>query len=391
MTLSLYRILTGYVRFRMEGSGAERFLNAAAKFGAGIWDIKKKEHELYAAVPAGQYPFLRSCAKKTGVRLRITEKHGLPFQLHKLRRRKGVIFGAAAFVVVFYVLSLFVWSIGISGNTTLPADRILSAAEKCGLSAGVLKSEMDTKQIEQRMMLELPELSWVSLNTRGCSVVIELREKEKAPEIANPEDYCNLTASASGQVLRISTFAGESQVKVGDAVVQGQLLISGVVEDTQGNTTVKRASGIVVAQTERTLTAEIPLEQIVKEPTGEIIERSSLRIFGMLIPLTLSGTPEGDYCEEVSRTPWELNGVRLPISIDTEIWTGQKDRLVTYTMEQARQKAEEELAKQQEELPDGVTVLNVRSEDHSDSTVCRVTWVLTCEENIAVESKILVN
>ena len=53
----------------------------------------------------------------------------------------------------------------------------------------------------------------------------------------NQETPCNIKAAFSGQILRIEVYEGTAVAKVGEAVVEGQLLISGMVEDTNKNVT----------------------------------------------------------------------------------------------------------------------------------------------------------
>ena len=54
-------------------------------------------------------------------------------------------------------------------------------------------------------------------------------------------------------------------VQAGDAVTRDTLLISGVVESKTGPL-LRRSSGRVIAETSRTLTAEVPLEETLLLP-----------------------------------------------------------------------------------------------------------------------------
>ena len=83
--LRLIRFIRGYVHFRIFGKYPERFINLSLKKGIGIFDTDVKDGAIYASAVVSDYRCIRSVARKSGVKLRITEKHGLPFILYRFR------------------------------------------------------------------------------------------------------------------------------------------------------------------------------------------------------------------------------------------------------------------------------------------------------------------
>ena len=67
-------------------------------------------------VSVKDYRKLRPFARKTGTKIILLEKYGVPFFLHRFRKRKIFFGGMAACIVLVYVMSLFVWNIHIEGN-----------------------------------------------------------------------------------------------------------------------------------------------------------------------------------------------------------------------------------------------------------------------------------
>lgn len=389
VTEGLTRWLLGCVRFTASGGNPERFLNLAAHDGIRLWGMRKKDGILTASVNVRLYRALRPIARKCGMRLRMTRKRGIPFFLYRCRNRKGVFVGAALFAVIYYVLSLYVWTVDVHGNTVLDTADVLEAAEERGLYVGCLKDGFDPAGLSNELMLALPDVGWVSVNTMGCTASIELREKVKVPEIVDESAPGNVVASHAGQVLRMEIFGGEAAVKVGDAVTEGQLLIRGVVEDKEGNTSLKHAAGIVTAETRRTLTVEISERQTIWEPTGEVIWRCSTRIFGAQLPLTFVGVPQGQYRRETAKSPFVVGGVTLPVSIFTEKWSELAQQEVLLTEEEAQAAAAEELQKLEEETLAAAKIEHRDTEmSYQDGVYC-LTGKYVCEEDIAVETEIL--
>lgn len=165
------------------------------------------------------------------------------------------------------------------------------------------------------------------------------------PEMENQETPCNIKAAFSGQILRIEVYEGTAVAKVGEAVVEGQLLISGMVEDTNKNVTlIKHASGRVVASTTRRFEVSVPLQKEVTYTVGEPVMRKSMDLFGVRIPLSLTPQPDESYRKEAVRTKLEVNGNALPITWLEESWLKQEvraeERSETEALKVARDEAE---------------------------------------------------
>ena len=344
MIRELVRRLFGYVRFNASGGDFERFLSLCQKNGIRLWGIERIPGGFSCCVGTHAYPLLRGMRRKCGFRMKISEKHGLRFRLRPLFRRRGLLAGAALFWATVLFLSAHVWSIEVEGNETLSREEILSAAETLGLSKGMLKSRLDPALMREELMLALPKTAWVSVNTLGCTATVAVKEKTEKPPIVDQKTPCDVVARFDGQIVELESFGGKALVKVGDAVRRGELLISGRIEDESGETpALEHAAGRVTALVRIVLSARIPKEETVKIPTGEIRRRASMRLFGVEIPLSLRGKPQGDFERTVSRFPFRIGEAELPIEIFREEWAGRTEQTREVTAQQARRRAQEEL------------------------------------------------
>ncbi|HBC27099.1 MAG TPA: sporulation protein, partial [Ruminococcaceae bacterium] len=308
--------------------------------------------------------------------------------INRVTARKGMVAGAVAFFLILHVFSLYVWSVEVSGCKEIPQEQVIGAARELGLAPGSLKSGVDAEALQQQLMLKFPDVAWLSVNTRGSDVVIVLEEKKKNPEIVTENKVANIKAAESGQILRMEVYRGQAQVKVGDAVVKGQLLISGIVENADGNSQMVRASGRIVAATERSFTARIPLKQTVETDEGRRVVRRSIRVFGVELPLTLTAAPKGNFKREYRRE--NVRGVTgvLPVSLFTETWTERTTKEVALTEQQAREQAERNLSEMLKSLSD-TTILSSEKKGEVKDGAYVLTFTCKCEQNIAVESEIL--
>ena len=86
----IFRILIfyilGYLNIEVEGVFVERFINICKSKGILLWNVKmKKGVLLYANIGIKDYKNIRTIAKKTGTRVRIKKKCGIPFVLNRYK------------------------------------------------------------------------------------------------------------------------------------------------------------------------------------------------------------------------------------------------------------------------------------------------------------------
>lgn len=389
LSLNLTRWLIGSVRFSILGGSPERFFSLSARSGAYLWDIAGAP-DPGACVAARRYRYLRKNARRSGCRLRVRERHGLPFAIARTRRHPGLWVGGAAFLAVLFFLSMQIWCVSIVGCETVPAAQIEDALASSGLSQGAWRSGIAPEQLAQQMLLRFPQLRWMSINIDGCVAQVEVREKTEKPQIADQKTVCNIKAAATGQIVSMNVYAGTPMVHEGDAVVEGQLLVSGVVVSQTGGSTLLHASAEIVAETVRNVTVKVGLNRQRYEPTGQAVVRRNFDLLGVRLPLTLHTKPEGDYEVSYEKADVQLFGTVLPVGIYTERW--EKMRPVSYvlTRDQALSLAKEEIRSQVAAQMDSGSVLSEKIDEQwsSGTLVCAAT--LSCRENIAKESEIFI-
>ncbi len=386
MILWVVRWLVGYVQFEIIGADAQQFLTGASTRGYSLWNMKKARENCCSACIAGKdYRHLRQIAKKRRLRLKIKKRRGFPFLLRKWKqsRKYGLMIGAICAFALLCVFSTRVWVVNISGSTSLPVEEIRAAAAEFGLEVGTGKSSFDPLFVENELMLRFPALSWVTVNTWGSTVEIIVQDGDAKPEVEDPSEYSNVVAAKSGQIIRMDVYHGKALVKLGDGVAEGQLLVSGVQEFENGNVTFTGASAKIIARTRRQFAVSIPKEETCYEETGQILTRKSLHIFGIPIPLTAQGIPEGDYEKQSDRRSIRWNGVDLPLTIYEEVYRERSPYTAVISKEEALHRGEEALQEWMEQtLADGEILskdLVITEENNS----WNLAWNCICLENIA--------
>jgi sporulation protein YqfD len=389
-SLKLTRWLIGYVRFSVRGGSPERFYTACARSGAYLWDIASGR-KAGACVAARRYRLLRPCARRAGCRLKVRARRGLPFVLRRTRGHKGLWAGGAAFLLIVYLLSLHVWCVHVTGDSpAVSAAQVENALASAGLVRGVWKSSVDPKALAERIMLQFPDIRWMSVNLHGSAAEVVIQKKTAKPEITDLTSICNVKAAATGQILSMKVYTGSPAVKKGDAVVEGQLLVSAVVVDQLGGSTLTHASAEVIAETTHDLTVRVELKQKKTVPTGRTVYRRNLDLFGAQLPVTLCGKPRGSW--NVSREKYDVSlfGTPLPLGVYEERWDEIRTVDSTLTKEQARAQAKQETDRQVKQLLKNGKAVGTKTVERWEQNALVESVHLTCEENIAKESPIFI-
>ncbi|MBQ7725943.1 MAG: sporulation protein YqfD, partial [Clostridia bacterium] len=282
--LWFYRFISGFLELEISGDTTEQFLNLCARSGYIVWHVRRMKERLYCHILVRDFKRLRKRMRKSGARVHITAKVGLPFWTARYHRRWGIPVGAVLFFVILKLLSGFIWSIEVEGNLTVPTEEILDACRKTGVFEGAYAGGIDYKIAGQQLLLEMPDLAWAAINLEGCQVTVNVSET-KTP-IREETRPCNIKAKADGIITKIDVQRGDCVVKVGDAVSRGDLLISGLVEKG-GVITPVRAAGTITATTTREVTFSAPYRRANRIRTGKKKTRRVLQAFGVSAPLYL--------------------------------------------------------------------------------------------------------
>ncbi len=231
------RFIKGYLLIRITGRSPERFLNACSNKKIEIWGLQPKHYgyELYISIEG--FKNLKSIVKKTGTKVVIIKKFGLPFVLYQKRKRKGFFVGIIGCVFLLYVLTRFVWGIDIQGNQTYSDETLLEFLSKQQVKNGSLKSYIDCTKIVRSLREEYEDIIWVSAHIQGTKLVIRIKEnedvimKEHSETLKKEEkkEAYDLVADRDGQITDIVIRKGILQVKEGDYVQKGDVLVSGYV------------------------------------------------------------------------------------------------------------------------------------------------------------------
>lgn len=319
MFLALWNYLQGYVIIKVYGFSTERFINMASYRGIHIWDMNIEEGCVYIKVSLSDFKMLKECAKKTGCKFEIIKRYGFPFFVNRYRKRKILALGIPLFIVCIYILSSFLWKIDIYGNDRVSKTDILKILDDNGISAGVLKFNIDTKETAKKIIEEFPDISWASVSINGTELIVKVSETIEKTTIEDntPSD---IISSKDGIIEGIAVSSGTPIVKIGDVVYEGDTLVSGEIILKDGEEEVGKeytaSKGQVFAKVWYEFYNEVPLVYNENIYTGDNKTDIYITLNGVMFNII---TPKIEYKNYDTQLVYEkifsLGDYILPFSI----------------------------------------------------------------------------
>lgn len=386
--LNFLRWFNGYTEFSATGMFPERLLNLSTKSGIQLWGIKSDGDTLICRTKASHYRYLLPLARSCKLRLKHHTKVGLPFYIRKYRNRTGLAVGAVLFLVIGFVLSGFVWNIDIKSASDINYAELRTNLAELGLYEGARISSIDVTKLEQSLTLKSDNIAWVSVNITGSLVTVEVSPKIEKPKQEVSNQPSNIVAKSDGVITRLEVKDGVAQVKSGEAVVKGQMLVNGILEYEIGGYKIKHSDARIFAQTQKQISVTVPLNEKLTVKTDEVTEKKMMRILWFSSPITLCGTPPGECASKTKREHISIFDSFIPIEITTETWNGYTDKTIKHSEAEAKKIAKERLRlKEAFVLSD---VENYKASYRSTVKNGKLTLVGTyiCEEDISSQQPI---
>ena len=258
-----------------------------------------------------------SYADKCSCEIEILEIRGAPIFVKRLRGRYVLWAFPLVILMLITFASLFVWRIEIEGDVSVSDIEILNALERSGVYIGSFWPPFVSDNIRSRVLLEIPELKWISVSTFGSVVRVEVFERTPIPDILNEDERVKIVADTAGIIEEMRVLRGHSDLSRGEAVLPGDVLISGIAHGRHGPTGLIRAIGSVRARTWHEISAIMPLEYNEMVFTGQERTRFALIIGKNRINFFRgSGILDPGYDSIMINRVLEIDGLlTLPISI----------------------------------------------------------------------------
>ncbi len=286
--LHLIQYLKGYVCIKVWGYSPERFMNLCSNHDIFLWNIINCGDYYTMCITVNGFKRLRPIVRKTGTKVAIQKRSGLPFFVPKMKRRKIFLFGLLGSLIFWIWMSTFIWAVDLTGNYTITNDVFIDFLKANNVYVGMKHSKVDIETLEKKIREDFNIVTWTSAKINGTRLEIQIKENEvdtgntdkTIKKNDNPDQLKNqygsdLIAENDGVIVNMVTRKGVPQVAVQSEVKAGDILVAGSVPVFNEDLTIKRFqyyeadADIYIQRTFKDI-EEIPLTYEQKEFTGEI-------------------------------------------------------------------------------------------------------------------------
>lgn len=364
--LKFIKFFQGYLYVVIYGYSPERFLNLCSNQNIVLWELMPTDDGYSFCISLKAFRRLKPLLKKTGTRIRIQKRCGLPFLLFRYRKHRFFLFGIFCALAVLIAMSQFIWKVEITGNSFYSNQVLTEFLDESGVGYGVLKQKIDCSDIQTMLRKQFDDITWVSARISGTRLYLIIQERigQTTDTVADEEAPADLVSDCDGTVVSITTRRGTPQVAQGDKVKKGDLLVLGTVDIMDDNGE-KSGSHYCRADADVKIRTKLPYKNTFSrtyekmEETGKKRYQCTLKFHNYQFQLGRKAPGSDGWDKATDFYPIKVGeDFYLPAELYITRFEQYQKRRYTYTEEEIKKKAEEELTRYCKKLEEnGIQIL----------------------------------
>lgn len=277
MQARIRKYITGYLKIQITGYSPERFFNMCSHHNIDLWNLTSHGTTYEMNISVHDFRKLKPIIRKTKTKVKVTERSGFPFFLQEYKKRQIFVIGLVLCAIFLFFMTTFIWNIQINGNYKYSEEEIEKDLRNQHIYIGQMKKKIHCDEISSYLRKKYSDIIWVSASVEGICLKIQIKENMDQiyqQDTVTKEAPSNLIAAKDGIITDIITRQGMPLVHIGDAVKEGDCLVSGnipVYNDAKEIIGYKYAASDadIIAQTEYQYEEILPLEHDVIVETGK--------------------------------------------------------------------------------------------------------------------------
>lgn len=216
-------------KFEILGLNQEKVFNLLSK-EVKVYKIKREHNRATFEVDSENEKKVYSILNNFNLSLNLLGQNGFKKKVKKFFSSIGLVIGCVICLFIYLIQYNFVLKIEVWGNEEVSSSEIKSYANEILTSR--FKGDINTKQVEEKIKKKFEVVSSVSVAIVGQTLVINLNEADIPSEMKG--EFEPLVSQEDGIITKISLIQGTLNVKVGDIVKKGDVLVYPYIIDTDG-------------------------------------------------------------------------------------------------------------------------------------------------------------
>lgn len=263
--------------FHIKGINQERVLNELAK-QVDLFDINRKsKSETIFKCSFFDHKKVEKILKSYGIVYDLSH-YGFFYLLKKSFSAYGLVIAILLSLFLYSFQYQFVLQYEINGAYLLDKTEVV---EFLKLSYSRQKAKIDTHEMEIGLTSRFEEIAFASCMIKGQTIVVNIKEKLMPEQMYG--EFQPLIAQKSGKIASIELISGTLNVKIGEFVQAGDVLVEPYTLDTSGQIKKVEAKANIVAHVYNEGSVDHYEKYIERVRTGRICEENDITLFGLSI------------------------------------------------------------------------------------------------------------
>ena len=294
--------LQGYVQAELRGASPEWALERLSNARVAFLRVQRIDDFTIALLILRKDVLkAEAAARKAMCELAVVREMGFGKTFGGLWRRRLFALGLVLCAAGAFVIPKFVFFYDVVGNETVPDAEILRALHSLGVGFGTYGPDIQPQALKNKMLLLVPELQWFTVQQSGMCAHVVVRERPEKLAVEERRAPMNVVAAKDGVLTSVSSLEGNCLCAPGQAVTEGQVLISAYT-DLEFTTRVSAALGEIYAETLTHKQVVCPDTALYKQPNGKTARRISILVGEKRWNIFANGgNPEGK-CDKITKT-----------------------------------------------------------------------------------------
>lgn len=361
--------MIGTIKVKIEGLNFGKIVNALVDEGVYLKNLKEKQkYVVFEIREEDEKKFLLVC-KKYHKKFEILSRKGIVNFFKRLRYYFGFLVSMCLIVAFLFSFNLFVFDVKliVSGNSDFDLKKVEKLLIDEGVVAGVKKKDIDAVKLQNLIVLSQENISACSVIKKGGVLEIVVYPGILKNEVIKE----NLYSKYDAVITKLDVFAGKTNLKVGDLIKKGDLII----ESDNG------ASGKVSGKVYYSNYIIYNENQFIKEFTGREIVKTKFDLFEKMFKKSKQNIYFSNYLEEKCVFCVSKNNF-IPLNLSKTIYKEFEYKEVKIAFEEVEEELKQkvyDLAFDMIEDKNKDKITNVSYSIVNENNLTRVDCFIECE------------
>lgn len=386
----IFKHIFGVIHFKASGNDTIKFVNSIRKEGILFTKFNSSSDEIQGEIYGKDLIKIKELADIYHLNIEIIKKKGLRYIFSPYKKRYGIIAGLILSIGIIFYLSNIVLKINVTGCDDELYKQVIYKLDECGIRAGKFIPSLDFDSIETSLVLDLNNVSWASIRSKGGIISVNIHESTPKPYIIPRHDPCNLIATRNAKIISVEVATGQLMKIIGDGVKSGEVLVSGILNDANNKPLYCHSIGKIIGEYTETFAISQPLTEQVKIESKKTKTKKSFDFFSIKIPLYLKKGINGNYTYKENSNNFSFFSLKLPFGMTTYSYSPYKYKTVTFTEDEAKSQVYNKLKIYEDNFLKGKTVIDKEIVESFENNEYKLEIKYVLQSDITKESEIFI-